>query len=508
MATKREVTGPDLTQGIESSTIPDDGMFTGHVGEDNVLIARHGADLFAVTARCTHYSGNLGKGLLAGDTVRCPLHHTCFSLRTGEALTAPAFDPIACWRVDREGDRVFVREKLPAPAKKHADGALPASAVIVGGGAAGFAAVEMLRREGYEGAITLISADRDPPYDRPNLSKDFLGGEMNPEWLPLQGEDWYRDQHIDLVLGTKVASIDTKAKRVVLENGASHSFGVLLLATGADPIRLPIPGADGPRVRYLRSLDDSKALLDASKSAKRVVIVGAGFIGLEVAASFRDRNIEVHVVAPEAIPLEKIMGPEIGVFVKQLHESHGVVFHLGQSATHIDDRTVTLTDGSTIDADLIVIGVGVRPAVSLAEAAGLTLDRGIAVNEFLETSVPGIFAAGDAARWPDAHSGDRIRVEHWVVAERQGQAAAKNMLGRKKRFSAVPFFWSQHYDTVIHYVGHAEQWDRVDVDGTLEGKANCTVAYMRGGTRLAVATIRRNVEALKAEVSMERASQL
>lgn len=503
MATKKEVTGPDLTQGIESSTIPDGGMFTGHVGDDNVVIVHRGTEFLAVTARCTHYGGNLGKGLVAGDTIRCPLHHSCFSLKTGEALTAPAFDPIACWRVERDGTRVVVREKLPAAPKKRAHGALPASIVIVGGGAAGFAAAEMLRREGYEGRITMISADRDAPYDRPNLSKDFLGGEMNPDWLPLQGEDWYRDQKIDLALGAKVASIDVKAKRVVLDDGKAHEFGALLLATGADPIRLPIPGADGARVRYLRSLEDSKALLDASKSSKRVVVVGAGFIGLEVAAAFRDRGLEVHVVAPEQIPLEKIMGKEIGEFVKRLHESHGVIFHLGKSASRIDDRTVTLADGSTIDADLIVVGVGVRPSVTLAEKAGLALDRGIAVNEHLETSVPGIFAAGDAARWPDAHSGDRIRVEHWVVAERQGQAAAKNMLGRRQRFTAVPFFWSQHYDTVIHYVGHAESWDRVDVDGTLEAKANCTVAFMRGGKRLAVATIRRNAEALKAEVAME-----
>lgn len=503
MATKRDVTGPDLTQGIESSTIPDGGMFTGHVGDDNVLIARRGAELFAVTAKCTHYSGDLGKGLVAGDTVRCPLHHSCFSLRTGEALMAPAFDPIACWRVDREGDRVFVREKLPAAAKTRAHGMLPTSIVIIGGGAAGFAAAEMLRREGYGGAITIFSEDTDAPYDRPNLSKDFLGGDMPPDWLPLQSADWYRDQKIDLVLGTKVTSIDTKAKRVVLANGQSHEFGALLLATGADPIRLPIPGAVGPRVRYLRSLKDSQAIVDAAKSATRVVIVGAGFIGLEVAAALRDRKIDVHVVAPESLPLERVMGPEIGGFVKALHESHGVVFHLGQSASQIDDRTVTLTNGSTLDADLVVMGVGVKPSVALAEQAGLALDRGISVDEHLETSVTGIFAAGDAARWPDARSGDRIRVEHWVVAERQGQAAAKNMLGRREPFKAVPFFWSQHYDTVIHYVGHAERWDRVDVDGTLDGKAKCTVTYMRGGKRLAVATIRRNVDALKAEVAME-----
>jgi NADPH-dependent 2,4-dienoyl-CoA reductase/sulfur reductase-like enzyme len=203
--------------------------------------------------------------------------------------------------------------------------------------------------------------------------------------------------------------------------------------------------------------------------------------------------------------MERVLGPEMGDFVRGLHEEHGVIFHLGDTVTKIEGKRATLKSGSVLEADIVVVGVGVKPRLSLAEKAGLAIDHGVMVNAYLETSAPGIFAAGDIARWPDPHSAENIRVEHWVVAQRQGQAAARNMLGRRKVFDEVPFFWSQHYDVPINYVGHAEKWDEIDVEGSIAGK-DCLVRYKRGGRVLAVASIYRDLPSLQAEVAMERAA--
>jgi len=349
----------------------------------------------------------------------------------------------------------------------------------------------------------MISADSAPPCDRPNLSKDFLAGTAQDDWIPLRPPDWYTDQKIKLVLNSRVTWLDTKRKEVGSEDGKSYQYGALLLATGADPVKLGREGASPSQIFYLRSFADSKAIVARAATAKQVVVVGASFIGLEVAASLRARGIAVHVVATDRVPMERVLGTQVGAFVRSLHESHGVVFHLGETVEHVDGDTVTLAGGQTLHADFIVLGVGVRPSLALAEQAGLKMDRGILVDEYLETSAPGVFAAGDAARWPDPHSGDAIRVEHWVVAERQGQTAAKNMLGARERFNTVPFFWSQHYDVPINYVGHAEKWDSIHIDGDLE-KKDCTVTYQGDGRTLAVVTVFRDLKSLRAESEMEK----
>ena len=503
-ADQSQPSGPDLALGVPLAELADGAMLLGHVGDDAVLLARNGDEIFAVGATCTHYGGPLAEGLLVGDTVRCPWHHACFSLRTGEALRAPALNPVSCWRVERQGDKVLVREKAAAAVKPAptAGADVPESIVILGGGAAGESAAEMLRREGYTGSIAMVSADSSAPYDRPNLSKDYLAGNAPEEWIPLRGADFYRDHGIDLRLGARAAAIDPAQRAVQLEDGSRLAYDALLIATGADPVRRDLPGGDLPHVHYLRSLDDSRAIIKKAESARRAVVIGASFIGLEVAASLRARKLEVCVVAPEAIPMERIMGREIGGLVRRMHEEHGVEFRLGATVGSVGDTSVTLASGETLPADLVVIGVGVRPAVGLAERAGLATDRGVVVDEYLQTSAPGIFAAGDIARWPDPHTGERIRVEHWVVAQRQGQTAARNMLGRKERFDAVPFFWSMHYDVPILYVGHAEAWDEVEIDGEVEAK-DCRATYRRAGRTLAVATIGRDAESLRAEVALE-----
>jgi NADPH-dependent 2,4-dienoyl-CoA reductase/sulfur reductase-like enzyme/nitrite reductase/ring-hydroxylating ferredoxin subunit len=498
---------PDLTSGIAFHDLPDGGKVLGTVGEDEVIVLRRGDAIFACGAYCTHYHGALMDGIATDETLRCPLHHACFSIRTGEALRAPALDPIQCWRVERIGDTVFVRDKLPSPvAPAGAAGkAGLRSVVIVGGGAAGLAAAEMLRREGYAGELTLISADDSPPCDRPNLSKDFLAGTAPEEWMPLRPPEFYTQQRIELLLDTPVASLDLERRCVKLGNGRELPFDALLLATGAEPVRLEVPGASPSTVCYLRSFADSRAIVAKAGAARSAVVVGASFIGLEVAASLRERSLEVHVVAPEKLPMLRTLGPEAGRWVQSLHESHGVKFHLGKTLQRMDGRRATLSDGTVLEADFVVLGVGVRPSVSLASSAGLTLDRGVLVNEYLETSAPGVYAAGDIARWPDPYSGERIRVEHWVVAERQGQVAARNILGRREKFTAVPFFWCQYYDVAIRYLGHAEHWDSIQIEGSFEQR-DCTLTYLRNGKRLAVATVQRDLQNLQAELAFEAAA--
>jgi NADPH-dependent 2,4-dienoyl-CoA reductase/sulfur reductase-like enzyme/nitrite reductase/ring-hydroxylating ferredoxin subunit len=496
---------PDFKKGLPFADLPDGKIVSGTVDKDEVILLRRGDEIFALGAHCTHYHGPLADGLVVGDTIRCPWHHACFNLRTGDALRAPALDPVTCWRVERSGDTVYVREKRPAPAPpaKTPGTRHPASVLIIGGGAAGLAAADMLRRRGYDGTVTILSRDEAGPVDRPNLSKDFLAGTAKEDWIPLRSDDFYTDQKIELVLRANVAAIDLKQRQVQLDGGKTHTFEALLIATGADPVRLDVPGAATSQIHYLRTFADSKAIVARAESARSVVVVGASFIGLEVAASLRARKLDVHVVAPEAEPLARVMGPEVGRVIRGVHEEHGVVFHLGKTVAKTDGRKITLSDGAAIDADFVVLGVGVRPAIGLAERAGLTIDRGISVNEYLETSASGVFAAGDIARWPDRHSGERIRVEHWVVAERQGQTAAKNILGEKERFDTAPFFWSQHYDAVVNYVGHAERWDKIDVDGDLDAR-DFAVRYKQGGRTLAVATMARDLASLEAEAAMER----
>jgi NADPH-dependent 2,4-dienoyl-CoA reductase/sulfur reductase-like enzyme/nitrite reductase/ring-hydroxylating ferredoxin subunit len=497
-------TGPNLAEGLLLSELADGGMVQGHVDGQAVLIARQGERVFAIDAHCTHYGAPLVEGILVEDTVRCPWHHACFSLTNGDALRAPALNPVACWKVERRGDRAYVTQKAPTATRPGRPDRPSEKIVIIGAGAAGNAAAEMLRREGFSGSITMIGAEPSVPYDRPNLSKDYLAGTASEEWIPLRPPEFYSEQGIALVSGVPAASIDTAQKRVVLEDGTAHSYDGLLLATGAEAIRLELPGSELPHVHTLRTLADSRAIIARAEKARSAVVMGASFIGLEVAASLRTRNLEVHVVAPETVPLERILGVEAGTFVRRLHEQHGVAFHLGQKARAIEPSSVTLTDGTRLAADLVVTGVGVRPSLALAEKAALAVENGVLVDEYLETSTARVFAAGDMARYPDPRTGERIRVEHWVVAERQGQTAARNLLGRREPFRAVPFFWSAHYDVTIRYVGHAAHWDSVRITGSFEAR-RCQLEFVKDGHALAVATIGRDRESLKAEVAMEAA---
>ena len=505
MTTIDAPTGPDFAQGVSVDAVRDGEMVLGHVGGQPALLARRGIELFVIGSKCSHYGGPLGQGVTVGETVRCPWHHACFNLATGAAIGAPALDPVPAWRVVRRDGKAFATTRVEPPAPLLADG--PGAVVIVGAGAAGCAAAETLRREGYMGPVTLVGDDPSDPVDRPNLSKDYLAGTAPAEWIPLRDPAFFSERRIELVRDMRATAVDVRCRAISLADGRSLPFGALLLATGAAPVRLTIPGADLPHVLALRSFGDARAIAARAGRARRAVVLGASFLGLEVAASLRELGLEVHVAAPEARPLATVLGAAVGDFVRTLHEAHGVVFHLQSAATSIDPLSVSLTSGERIGADLVIQAVGVRPAFALAEAAGIAVDGGIVVDEYLQTRFAGIYAAGDVARYPDPHSGHAMRVEHWVAAQRQGQTAARNMLGRQVRFLDVPFFWSAHYDVTINYVGHAPSWDRMDIAGDL-GARDAAIAYRAGGRTLAVATIGRDRASLEAELALEHGDEL
>jgi NADPH-dependent 2,4-dienoyl-CoA reductase/sulfur reductase-like enzyme/nitrite reductase/ring-hydroxylating ferredoxin subunit len=496
--------GPDFAEGAPSGDLPEGGMLQGRFGEEAVLVARVDGVLHAIGGECTHYHAPLGTGLLKDGTVRCPWHHACFSLKTGEALGAPAFDPLPCYKVVEADGKIVVEGKAEAE-----PGQPPVSAaktvLIIGGGAAGFAAAEMLRRKGYAGDVTMLSADEDAPYDRPNCSKDFLTGEAPDEWMPLKGNDFYKAKGIGLHLNTEVESLDTHSRTVTTKSGETFSYDVLILATGGEPQRPKLPGFDGENVFLLRSLKDARALASAAGGAKTAAIIGSSFIGLEAAAALKTRGLDVHVVAPEAIPFEKTLGAEVGRWVKGLHEEKGVVFHLGAKAQGYANGVLSLETGPSINADIVVVGVGVKPRVEVAEASGLKVDNGVVVDDRLRAA-EGVYAVGDIARYPDPLSGALIRVEHWVHAQRQGQHVARLILGEDKPFTDPPFFWSAHFDSAFRYDGHAKAFDPPEVEGSLAG-SDAAVRYRKDGALLAILTVKRDLENLAVEAAFQDGHQ-
>jgi NADPH-dependent 2,4-dienoyl-CoA reductase/sulfur reductase-like enzyme/nitrite reductase/ring-hydroxylating ferredoxin subunit len=497
MGHAKELTGPDLASGIELTTLAEGKPLLGHARGEAILLVRRGSTVHAVGATCTHYSGPLDEGLVVGETVRCPWHHACFDLRTGDALGA-ALEPVPCYEVLHDGSRVTVgarKSHSPPPPPRS-----PASVVIVGAGAAGAAAAEKLRRLAYQGPITLIANEAPGPIDRPNLSKDFLAGSAPMEWVTLRDDGFYQKMNIDLVRD-EVVAIDTRGQSVTLAAGRKLAYGALLLAPGCEASRLPLEGATLPHVKTLRTLADSQAIIDAAATARRIVVIGSSFIGLEVAASLRARNLEVDVVSRDRVPLGQVMGEQVGRFVQKLHEGQGVRFHLGAELRAIRAHEVELATGP-LPADLVVLGVGVKPRTHLARQSGLDVDDGIVVDAHLRASAPHTWAAGDAARYPEARLGTRVRIEHWQAAERQGQAVARDMLGLGGPFNDVPFFWSQHYDVTLSYIGHAGAAAQIEVLGNLEQR-DATVLYRHSGKVAAVLTVGRDSQSLEFEAALE-----
>lgn len=494
---------PDLAVGVPREALARGQMIEGSYEGERVLLARVAEHFYAVSGVCTHYGAPLCEGLLSGATVHCPWHHARFDLESGRATAPPALADLKRYEVVVESDRVRVVRQAQVPrASRPAVGKGPDSVVIVGAGAAGAIAAETLREAGFQGRLTLLDGEPSGPVDRPNLSKDYLAGNAPEEWLPLRPDEFYRERGIELRVGTRAERIDPAARTVTLAGGEELGWGALLLATGATPVRLPIPGAELGHVFTLRSLRDARAIIEAAGRAQSAIVVGASFIGLEVAAALRARKLDVHVVAPELVPMERVLGRDLGEFIQELHEQNGVRFHLGSTLQTIDRDHVVFTDGTRVEAELVVVGIGVRPSTQLAEQAGLACDRGILVDAMLRTSASGIWAAGDLARWPDPSSGERVRIEHWVLAQRLGQAAARNILGAEQPFRAVPFFWSRHYDVSIQYVGSAIGFESAEsVGDPRHGQG--AVLFKRGGRTRAVASVGDARVSLDAELALE-----
>ncbi len=362
--------------------------------------------------------------------------------------------------------------------------------VIVGGGLAGAKAAEELRGRGFDGQIVLIGAEPERPYERPPLSKDYLRGESEQSKVFVHDEGFYGDQAIELITGRKVTAVDPDASQIDLDDDRSIAYDKLLLTTGAEPRRLQVPGADLDGILYLRTVADSDALRAGLESASRVAVVGAGWIGSEVAASARQKGLDVTLIDPLALPNERIFGPEIGSFYRDVHARHGVELALGDGVDGFEGdeavRAVRTSSGRVVECDLAVVGVGVSPRTQLAEAAGLEVDNGIIVNQQLRSTAPNVFAAGDVANAYHPFYRRRIRVEHWANALHQGPAAARAMLDESVSYDRIPYFFSDQYDVGMEYSGYATDWDRVVFRGDPEGgefiafwiKDGCVIAGM------------------------------
>jgi NADPH-dependent 2,4-dienoyl-CoA reductase/sulfur reductase-like enzyme/nitrite reductase/ring-hydroxylating ferredoxin subunit len=504
MAGETKPNGPDLkADGIPVDDIGTEIPTAGHVDGKPVVVIRVGHGYRALGGRCTHYGGPLADGFCVEGQLRCPWHHAAFDLDTGEAVGAPALDPIPIYDTTERDGRVFVAGPREPEAAVRTPLVSPDSVVILGAGAAGAAGSEALRRYGYSGPITMIG--EEGPVDRPNLSKDYLAGTAPEEWIPLRSPRFYAEHWIELISGKRVTSIDRGGRTVEMVGGRSIPYGALLLATGAEPRRLDVPGGGLPHVHYLRTFDDSRDIIAAIGDRSRAVVVGAGFIGLEVTASLRHRDIDVTVVEPLQVPLIPVIGESMGRFVTELHREHGVVFRLGREVTEIGEEDVTLDDGTKIPADLVVVGIGVVPRTELAEAAGLEVDDGVVVDDRLRTGDPRIWAAGDIASYPGP-AGSRVRVEHWALAERQGQTAARNILGYDVAFTHPPFFWSQHFDVPINVTGHIAGWEEEVVSGD-PAQRDVMVGYRKGGAIRAMASIYRDRDSLRAEYALATGDQ-
>jgi len=441
-----------------------------------ILLCKVKGQITALAPYCTHYGASLADGVFSGDKIICPWHHACFNALSGDLLEPPAQDSLPKYEVKIEGDDIIVvypekpeGNRTPAMAKKEA-GSDKRTFIIIGGGAAGNAAAQAMREAGYKGNILIITQENRTPYDRPNLSKDYLQGTAQPEWMPLRSEEFYKEYGIEFLLNKKVKSIDAKSKKIFFEKGEDLSFDKLLLAPGGIPRKLNLPGSDLKNIFYLRSFDDSDLIIEAAKNSKTAVVIGASFIGMETAFSLSERGLKVTVAAPEKIPFDNLFGSEIGNLFKKKLEEKGINFKLNNGVKGFEGegtvKKVVLQNDEKIVTDMVVIGIGVKPATEFLSGFDLEKDGSIKVDEFMNVSGD-IFAAGDIASYKDWRTGELTRIEHWRTALQQGRVAGFNMAGKNTPYKKVPFFWTNQAGLSFNYVGHTKSWDEIITHGDI-----------------------------------------
>lgn len=471
-------------------------------GGIEVLLANVKGEYHAVTAHCTHYGAPLVDGALCGDRLICPWHHASFNIKTGDLLDPPALDALQHFELRIDGKNIIlllpesVSDRRIPPMVKPQPEVDNRIFAILGGGAAGYAAAQTLREDGFKGRIVMITQENRFPYDRPNLSKDYLQGNAQPEWMPLRTDSFFQENGIEVLMEKVVQNVDHENKTIRFDNGERISYDSLLIASGGKPRKLQIPNADLKNIFVLRSFYQADEIIKAAEHAKRAVVIGASFIGMETAASLTQRGLSVTVIAPDKVPFEKVLGSEIGEFFRHLHEKNNVKFRLGANVSAFEGNSkvsaVLLENGDRIEADLVLVGIGVSPATGFLDGIKKEKDGGIVVDEHL-CIANDLYAAGDITHTPSAQTGELVRIEHWRYALQQGRIAAHNMAGKKTRFDSVPFFWTQQFGISLRYVGHAKGWDKIMYDGNVaEGKF--VAYYIKDGKIKAAAGVKRDYE--------------
>ncbi|MDF5734382.1 MULTISPECIES: FAD-dependent oxidoreductase [unclassified Nostoc] len=473
------------------------------VGETEILLSRIDGKFYAVGAHCSHYKALLAEGVLSGHCVVCPWHNAYFDVTTGDQLEPPGLDSLDSYQVRIEGENVIVsvpeettglRSPAMAQFNPNVDGR---TFVILGAGAAGVHAAQTLRVAGYQGRIVMITQEDKLPYDRTKLSKDYFIGKTSSEEMPLRSADFFKEHGIEVLLNQRVEQVQTTAKAIAFTNGDSLTYDALLVATGGKPRQLDIPGADLENILTLRSFDDTDRILAAIKQKAQAVVIGSSFIGMETASGLSQQGLQVTVISPDSVPFKKILGEEIGKIFQQVHEESGVSFKFGRKAVQFEGsdkvEAVILDNGDRLKADIVIIGVGVQPATDFLKGVELhPKDHSVVVDEYL-CAGDGIYAAGDIARYPDWRTNESIRVEHWRVAAQQGRIAAHNMAGKAVKFRGLPLFWTMQFNFPLRYIGHAQSWDEIIVDGDLQ-KQEFIAFYIKNNQVLAVATSHRDTE--------------